>query len=81
MAHREVVPEVIHITDRYATNRAEQSHEATRASGRGMRKFKSVCQAQNWSPPMLLSRIYSILAGTSLALSIIVILGIGACKQ
>ena len=29
-AHREVMPEVIHVTDRYAINRAEQSHEATR---------------------------------------------------
>ena len=26
VAHREVMPEVIHVTDRYANNRAEQSH-------------------------------------------------------
>ncbi|MDB4543050.1 IS6 family transposase [bacterium] len=48
VAHREVIPESIHITDRYANNRAEQSHEATRIRERGMRKFKSVSQAQRF---------------------------------
>ena len=31
VAHREVIPGSIHVTDQYANNRAEQSHEATRA--------------------------------------------------
>jgi putative transposase len=44
VAHREVMPEVIHVTDRYANNRAEQSHEATRVRERGMRRFKSMKQ-------------------------------------
>jgi putative transposase len=48
VAHRDVIPETIHITDRYANNRAEQSHEATRARERGMKKFKSVSQAQRF---------------------------------
>jgi putative transposase len=48
VAHREVIPESIHVTDRYANNRAEQSHEATRVRERGMRKFKSVGQAQKF---------------------------------
>ena len=48
VAHREVIPETIHITNRYPNNRAEQSHEATRARERGMRKFKSVEQARRF---------------------------------
>ena len=32
----------------YANNRAEQSHENTRVRERGMRKFKSVRQAQRF---------------------------------
>jgi putative transposase len=46
VAHREVIPEAIHVTDRYANNRAEQSHEMTRVRERVMRKFQSVGQAQ-----------------------------------
>ena len=46
LAHREVMPEAIHVTDQYANNRAEQSHEATRVRERGMRRFKSMKQAQ-----------------------------------
>ena len=46
VAHREVMPETIHSTKQYENNRAEQSHEATRVRERGMRKFKSVHQAQ-----------------------------------
>jgi putative transposase len=30
VAHREVIPETIHVTEQYANNRAEQSHEVTR---------------------------------------------------
>ena len=38
----------IHSTQQYENNRAEQSHEATRVRERGMRKFKSVGQAQRF---------------------------------
>jgi putative transposase len=48
VAHWEVMPEAIHVTDKYANNRAEQSHEATRVRERGMRKFKSMRQAQRF---------------------------------
>jgi putative transposase len=53
VAHRELMPEVIHDTSQYANNRAEQSHEAARVRGRGMRgpasrRFKSVKQAQRF---------------------------------
>jgi putative transposase len=48
VAHRELIPDVIHSTEQYENNRAEQSHEATRIRERGMRKFKSVRQAQRF---------------------------------
>jgi putative transposase len=48
VAHRELIPEAIHSTEQYENNRAEQSHEATRVRERGMRKFKSVWQAQRF---------------------------------
>ena len=48
VAHRELIPEVIHSTKQYENNRAEQSHESTRVRERGMRKFKSVSQAQRF---------------------------------
>ena len=48
LAHREGMPEKIHIKVRYANNRAERSHEETRGRGRGMRKFKSADQAQRF---------------------------------
>ncbi|HIL96214.1 MAG TPA: IS6 family transposase [Pseudomonadales bacterium] len=48
VAHRELIPETIHSTKRYENNRAEQSHETTRVRARGMRKFKSVRQAQTF---------------------------------
>ena len=48
VAHRELIPETIHCTQQYENNRAEQSHEATRVRERGMRKFKSVRQAQRF---------------------------------
>jgi transposase-like protein len=38
----------VHVTDQYANNRAEQSHESTRVRERGMRRFKSVAQAQKF---------------------------------
>jgi len=48
VAHREVISEAIHVNDQYANNRAEQSHEATRVRERGMRRFKSMAQAQRF---------------------------------
>jgi putative transposase len=56
VAHRELMPDVIHDSSQYANNRAEQSHEATRVRERGMRgaasrRFKSVGQAQRFLEP------------------------------
>jgi putative transposase len=48
VAHRELIPESIHDTSQYANNRCELSHEPTRVRERGMRKFKSVKQAQRF---------------------------------
>jgi putative transposase len=48
VAHRELMPDTIHSEAQYENNRAEQSHEATRVRERGMRKFKSVRQAQRF---------------------------------
>jgi putative transposase len=48
VAHRELIPETVHSTQQYENNRAEQSHEATRERERGMRRFKSVKQAQRF---------------------------------
>ena len=48
VAHRELIPETIHSTKQYENNRVEQSHEPTRVRERGMRKFKSVKQAQRF---------------------------------
>jgi len=48
VAHREVIPGSIHVTEQYANNRAEQSHEATRVRERGMRRFKSIRQVQRF---------------------------------
>jgi putative transposase len=48
VAHRELMPDVIHDDSQYANNRAEQSHEVTRVIERVMRKFKSVRQAQRF---------------------------------
>ena len=48
VAHRAWAPDSYHVTDRYANNRAEQSHEATRFRERSMRRFKSTVQAQRF---------------------------------
>ena len=48
VAHRDVIPDSIHVTDQHANIRAEQSHEATRVRERGMRRFKSVAQVQRF---------------------------------
>ena len=48
VAHRELIPDTIHDTSRYANNRAELSHQPTRVRERGMRRFKSCRQAQRF---------------------------------
>ncbi len=48
VAHRELIQDTIHDTSQYANNRAELSHQPTRVRERGMRKFKSVPQAQRF---------------------------------
>jgi putative transposase len=48
MAHRELLSDTIHSTEQYENNRAKQSHEATRVRERGMRKFKSTRQPQQF---------------------------------
>ena len=48
VAHRELIPETIHDTSQYANNRAELSYEPTRVRERGMRRFKSMQQAQRF---------------------------------
>ena len=48
VAHRELIPEAIHDTTRYANNRAELSHQPTRVRERGMRCFISFQQAQRF---------------------------------
>ena len=48
VAHRELIPETIHETSQYANNRAELSHQPTRVRERGMRRFKSIEQAQRF---------------------------------
>ncbi len=48
VAHRELIPESIHDTSQYANNRAELSHQPTRVRERGMRRFKSMQQAQRF---------------------------------
>jgi putative transposase len=48
VAHRELIPDSIHDTSQYANNKSELSHQPTRVRERGMRKFKSVVQAQRF---------------------------------
>ena len=48
VAHRELIPDVVHGTAQYVNNRAELSHQPTRVRERGMRRFKSACQAQSF---------------------------------
>ncbi len=47
-ARRAVMPSVVHITDPYANNRAEGSHQPTRQRERQMRRFKSAAHAQRF---------------------------------
>ena len=48
VARRELLPGGAHDTRRYANNRAELSHQPTRVRERGMRRFKSMLQAQRF---------------------------------
>ena len=48
VAHREEMPDAVHDTTKYANNKSELSHQPTRVRERGMRKFKSVVQAQRF---------------------------------
>ena len=48
VAHRELIPDTIHDNSRYANNRTEVSHQPTRVRERGMRRFKSIRQAQRF---------------------------------
>ncbi|KPJ79259.1 MAG: transposase [Gammaproteobacteria bacterium SG8_30] len=48
VARRELLPSAAHDTHRYANNRAELSHQPTRVRERGMRRFKSMFQAQRF---------------------------------
>ena len=48
VAHRELIPETIHSTEKYANNSAELSHQPTRVRERCMRKFKSMKQSQRF---------------------------------
>jgi putative transposase len=48
VAHRELMSNTTHDTQLYANNRAELSHQPTRVRERGMRRFKSIRQAQRF---------------------------------
>ena len=48
VAHRALMPDSIHDASQYANNRAELSHQPTRVRERGMRRFKSIQQAQRF---------------------------------
>ena len=47
-AGRTVMPSVVHVTDQYANNRAEISHQPTRQRERQMRRFTSTAQLQRF---------------------------------
>jgi putative transposase len=48
VAHRALLPQARHNTEQYANNRAELSHQPTRIRERGMRRFRSIKQAQRF---------------------------------
>ena len=80
VAHRELVPEVIHATRQYANNRAELSHQPTRVRERGSggptaRSSSQPFRHNGSSVFMLPSTIYSTWEGTWLKLGIIEISG------
>lgn len=48
VAHKGLIPNTMHDTSQYANNKAELSHEPLRVRERGVRKFKSMEQAQRF---------------------------------
>jgi putative transposase len=48
VAHRRLIPSVEHRRSKYLNNRAENSHQPTRARERAMRKFRSLGGAQRF---------------------------------
>jgi putative transposase len=48
VAHRTVMPSVVHSTEQYENNRVEVSHQPTRHRERQMRRFKSARHAQRF---------------------------------
>ena len=48
VAHRTVMPSIVHSTQQYENNRAEVSHQSTRQREDQMRRFKSVGHAQRF---------------------------------
>jgi putative transposase len=48
VAHREIMPSVQHRRSKYLNNRAENSHQPTRARERAMKRFKSARHAQRF---------------------------------
>lgn len=48
VAHREIIPEKLHVTDRYANNRTEQSHDLTKVRECVMDRFRPMKQAQRF---------------------------------
>jgi putative transposase len=59
VAPSELMPDVIHDSSLYANNRAEQSHQATRVRERGMRRIKSMEQAQRFlGAPAAVSNLF-----------------------
>ena len=48
-ARRAVMPSVVHVTDQYANNRTEVSHQPTRQRERQMRRFKSAAHLQRFA--------------------------------
>ena len=52
LPRKEHFPLTPHITDKWANNRAENSHQMTRVRERKMKKFKSITQAQRFLSAM-----------------------------
>ena len=48
VAHREILHSVQHRRSKYLNNRAENSHQPTRARERAMKRFKSMRHAQRF---------------------------------
>ena len=62
-ARAEVLPDEVHLSDKRANNRAENSHQPTRERERRMRGFKSAGTPNAFWQPSVLSRPSSARAG------------------